>query len=117
MPSIAHFEIPVDDLERAKHFYTELFGWTFVPQGEYTLIDVGGDGPMGGMMKRVMPEQTITDYMLVDSVDDAAAKAVSLGGHIVVPKMEIPDVGWFALVGDTEGNVFGVFEERRQRNG
>jgi predicted enzyme related to lactoylglutathione lyase len=27
MPTIVHFEIPTDDLERAKRFYTELFGW------------------------------------------------------------------------------------------
>jgi uncharacterized protein len=27
MPTIAHFEIPSDNLERTKKFYTELFGW------------------------------------------------------------------------------------------
>ena len=27
MPTIVHFEIPSDNLERTKKFYTELFGW------------------------------------------------------------------------------------------
>ena len=28
MPTIVHFEIPSDDIERSKKFYNELFGWT-----------------------------------------------------------------------------------------
>jgi predicted enzyme related to lactoylglutathione lyase len=27
MPTVVHFEIPSDNLERTKKFYTELFGW------------------------------------------------------------------------------------------
>ena len=27
MPTIVHFEIPSDDIERSKKFYNELFGW------------------------------------------------------------------------------------------
>ena len=52
--SIVHFEIPADDVARARRFYGELFGWTFQEMGEYTLVQCGGE-PGGGMMKRVMP--------------------------------------------------------------
>jgi len=33
MPSIVHFEIPADDIERAQKFYTELFGWQIEKAG------------------------------------------------------------------------------------
>jgi predicted enzyme related to lactoylglutathione lyase len=48
--NIVHFEIPADDVERAKKFYQELFGWEIEPaQGGYNLITVGEPGPNGGM--------------------------------------------------------------------
>ena len=45
MPSIVHFEIPADDIERAKKFYSNLFGWKIEgmpgmePGMEYLMID------------------------------------------------------------------------------
>ena len=48
--NIVHFEVPADDVERAKKFYQELFGWKIEPaQGGYNLITVGEPGPDGGM--------------------------------------------------------------------
>lgn len=59
MPTIAHFEIPTDNIERAKKFYAELFGWKFESwKGpmEYWIISTtnekGEKGIGGGMMKR-----------------------------------------------------------------
>ena len=66
MPNaIMHFEIPADDVERAKGFYTKLFGWKFesYPTGpgedEYFMVMAkdGEDGINGGLMKRKMPGQ------------------------------------------------------------
>ncbi len=65
---IVHFEIPVDDVQRAKKFYQGLFGW---------------------------------------QIQDA-------GGTVVVPKMTVPTVGYFAQALDTEGNVFAIFEDNPQ---
>jgi uncharacterized protein len=42
VPNIVHFEIPVDDAERAKKFNTELFDWDFEqfsPGMEYWMIN------------------------------------------------------------------------------
>ena len=61
MSSIVHFEIPADDIQRAKAFYSNLFGWKIEGlQGmDYMMIDVYG-APGGGMMKRMHPDQQIT---------------------------------------------------------
>ena len=108
--SIVHFEIPADDVARARRFYGELFGWTFQEIGEYTLVQCGGE-PGGGMMKRVMPGQGITNYIGVESLDDYAKKAEALGATVLVPKMAVPGMGWWAQLSDTEGNVFALWQD------
>jgi predicted enzyme related to lactoylglutathione lyase len=123
MPTIIHFEIPADDVERSKKFYSELFGWSFeklpkenTPEGiEYRTIatkdEKGNNGVNGGMIKRIMPEQQgITNYVYVKSVDDYTNKVEQLGGKIKVPKSPIPNMGYFAVCSDTENNTFGVVE-------
>ncbi|MDM7934276.1 MAG: VOC family protein [Methanothrix sp.] len=110
MPNIVHFEVPADDLQRAKAFYSSLFGWKIeeVPGMEYMMIDTFGLG--GGMMKRVHPGQQIIDYIGVPSVDEYSAKVVELGGEVLVPKKAVPGMGYFVICMDTEKNVFGIWE-------
>ena len=108
--SIVHFEIPADDVPRARKFYGELFGWDFQEMGEYTIIQTG-EGPGGGMMKRVVPGQTITNYIAVESLDDYARKAQSLGATLLVPRTAVPGMGWWTQLQDTEGNVFALWQD------
>jgi predicted enzyme related to lactoylglutathione lyase len=110
MSSIVHFEIPVDDLKRAKNFYSKLFGWKLedVPGMDYTMIDTYGLA--GGMMKRMHPDQQITDYIGVPSVDEYSAKVEKLGGKILVPKKAVPGMGYFVVCMDTENNAFAIWE-------
>jgi predicted enzyme related to lactoylglutathione lyase len=110
MPSIVHFEIPAEDLQRAKDFYSKLFGWKIESwQGmDYMMIDTYGLG--GGMMKRMHPDQQITDYFGVPSVDEYSAEVEKLGGKILVPKKAVPGMGYFVICMDTEKNVFGIWE-------
>ena len=73
-PSLVWFEIPADNPERAKKFYGSLFGWKielFPGMTDYWHIDTGGgdDTPDGGLMARKHPEQPITNYVGVSSVD------------------------------------------------
>jgi len=60
----------------------------------------------GGMMKRQKPDQKIVDYFGVSSVSESSDKVEKLGDKILVPKMAIPNMGYFAVCMDTEGNVF-----------
>ncbi len=113
--NIVWFEIPADNVERAKSFYGELFGWKmerFPGPMEYWHIETGGkDGaPDGGLMKRQDPQQPIINYIYVPSVDQFATKVERLGGKICVPKKAVPQMGYFAICQDTEGNTFALWE-------
>lgn len=110
-----HIEIPADDTKRARGFYEGLFGWTFTDTqfGDYALYATpsGEAGVGGGLGKRGESAPMATrNYVEVDSVDAALAKAVELGGREVEKKDEIPGVGWWAVIADTEGNELGLFQ-------
>ena len=113
--NICHFEIPADDVERAKRFYQGLFDWKIeAVEGGYNLITVGEPGPDGGMMKRMAPGQGITVYINVESVDDYSKKLQSLGGKVLMPKTPVPTMGYFAVFQDTEGNALALWEVNPQ---
>ena len=111
MPNIVHFEIPADDIQRAKTFYANLFGWKIESmQGmDYMIIDPYSV-PGGGMMTRMHPEQQIMVNIGVPSVDEYSAKVEKLGGKIIVPKEAVPGMGYFVICMDTENNTFGIWE-------
>jgi predicted enzyme related to lactoylglutathione lyase len=120
MPGVVHFEIPADDVERAKKFYRQLFGWKIekftgpTPMDYWMVMTGKEEGKMGidgGMMKREHPQQQITIYIDVPTVDEYAGKVVSLGGQVVFPKTAIPGMGYFAVCLDPENNGFGLWED------
>jgi len=92
MSSMVHFEIPADDFQRAKTFYSNLFGWKFegVQGMDYMIVDTYGLG--GGMVRRMQPDQQILVQIGVDSVDEYSAKVEKLGGKIIVPKGSVPNI-------------------------
>lgn len=113
MPTVVHFEIPANDVGRVKTFYSELFGWEIkqIPNMDYWIITTSGEKVVGGgIMKRQTPEQTITNYIDVPSVDEFSAKVEKLGGKVVTPKTPVPGMGYFAVCLDTENNAFGLWE-------
>jgi len=115
--SIVWFEVPADEVGRAKSFYNKLFGWKMNKMPgpmEYWHMDTGGAdaSPDGGVMKRQNPgQQGITNYIGVASVEKAAAKVEKLGGKICMPKQAVPKMGYFAICQDPEGNMFGVWQK------
>ena len=112
MSAIVYFEIHYNEAERARKFYSKLFGWKIErnPGTEYWTIS-SQEGSHGGMMKRFNPNQKITDYFGVQSILESSAKVEKLGGKILVPKMAVPMEGYFALCMDTESNIFGLWED------
>jgi uncharacterized protein len=114
--SIVWFEVPADDLGRAKKFYGSLFGWSFakIPAAidDYWHIDTGGKDatPDGGLMPRMHPKQSITNYVSVPSVTVAMKKVEKLGGTVCTSKTAVPRMGYFAICQDTEGNTFALWE-------
>jgi hypothetical protein len=76
MPTIVHFEIPSDDIERSKKFYNELFGWKIeklASAGNSQLTSAADGQPM--------------EYWMVTTIDDKGNKA--LGGGMM--KRQMPD--------------------------
>jgi predicted enzyme related to lactoylglutathione lyase len=114
--SIVWFEVPADNIDRAKKFYGELFGWKiekFPGPMDYWHIDTGGgdDTPDGGLLKRQNPgQQGITNYIGVASVDQFVEKVQKLGGKVCLPKTAVPQMGYFAICQDTENNTFALWE-------
>jgi len=116
MASIVWFEVPADDVERARKFYGELFGWKtekFPGPLEYWHVDTGGADatPDGGLIKRQSPQQQgITNYISVESVEESAARVQQLGGKVCMGKTPVPSMGYFAICQDPEGNTFALWE-------
>ena len=118
MPTIVHFDLPADDIARAQSFYASLFGWTFERYAgpiEYYAIgttnDDGTPGIGGGMGPRGAPDQQMMNSIGVPSVSDYLGRVEGLGGTVLMPRTTIPSIGYLAICRDTEGNVFGLFEE------
>ena len=110
-----HFEIPVDDPDRAEKFYSSVFGWTVQPYAGaptyYGLADTGDTQPgiHGALMQRGEGASATRITMSVESIEDAAAKIEAEGGKVLQGKMPIPGMGYFAICEDTEGNQIGIF--------
>jgi predicted enzyme related to lactoylglutathione lyase len=112
---IVHFEIPADDLKRAKKFYEKAFGWKISDpwKMDYFLVETQekGAGINGGLMQRKDPGQPFMNYIMVDSIDASCKKVEKAGGVVVLPKQEIGQgMGWIAAFKDTEGNIMGFHQ-------
>ncbi|MCH1624521.1 VOC family protein [Ferdinandcohnia quinoae] len=125
MGRLIHFEIHVDDMERAKKFYGEVFGWTFEDWSDFAGMpyfgavtgDANEPGIDGALMQRQSPPptqgQALNGYsctMGVEDYDSAEAKILSAGGQVAMPKYALPGMAWQGYYMDTEGNVFGIHQ-------
>jgi Predicted enzyme related to lactoylglutathione lyase len=103
-------ELLTTDVAEAKRFYSKLFGWTLesapMPGMEYTLVKYGGE-QMGGIMtmppgcEGMPPSWGI--YVTVADVDATAKLTVEMGGKVLVPPQDIPQVGRFCVLQDPQG--------------
>ncbi len=121
MPTVQYFEIPADDVNRAQEFYKKVFGWDMQkwsnPGHDYWMFetkdDKGNSGLGGGMMKRQSTQHTVTNYITVSSIDEYSSKIEQSGGKVIIPKKEIPNMGFFAICLDSENNMFGIYEDNK----
>jgi predicted enzyme related to lactoylglutathione lyase len=110
---IVHIEIPAKDTKAGSQFYADMFGWKMQTDDNfnYTMFQAGS-GPGGGFTQ-VDGEHTnpgdVLIYVDTEDIDASLAKAQSLGGAMVVPKTEIPGMGWFAVMTDPTGNRIGLW--------
>ena len=137
MNRVVHFEIHADDVERAKKFYSSVFGWEMLQMGgeygNYVVLksgpgpdELGGKpiamkdvGINGGMMKRNAPKgpegvspNSYVSIIGVDNIDEMMAKIEAAGGKPHTDKMDVPGVGQLRYYQDTEGNLFGIIQPK-----
>jgi predicted enzyme related to lactoylglutathione lyase len=103
-------ELMTPDPKAAASFYGKVVGWA--PQAydknpNYTTLTYGG-APMGGVLKHDAPRQWLP-YIATPNVDATAREAVQLGGNVVKPAADIPDIGRFAIISDPQGAMFIAF--------
>ncbi len=124
---VVHFEIPADNLERAKSFYQKAFGWDIsqYPGMEYQMV---GTTPVdqktqtttepgainGGMTKRNNEVKNTVITIDVADIDSSLKSIEKLGGKVVQKKQPVADMGFTAYFRDTEGNVVGLWQSARR---
>jgi predicted enzyme related to lactoylglutathione lyase len=110
---IVHFELPAENLDRAKEFWGSLFGWTFNDAGvegmRYEMTDAGGPPPGAVYASEELAAQGPIVYFDTDDIQASVARARELGGQAEDPA-PIPGIGWFARCHDTEENRFSLFQ-------
>ena len=126
MDKVVHFEIPADDVSRAIEFYKKVFGWHIEkypmpdPDIEYygvRTVETDDKGMPkspgainGGLMTRQQETQPVI-VINVNSIDEYIKKVKKSGGQVVMEKVPVMDMGLYARVTDTEGNLIGLWED------
>ena len=127
MQRVVHFEIPADNIDRAKKFYGEIFGWQLqdwplqdgsvytgartVEVDEKTFIPREPGAINGGIVKRDKFVKTPQVTINVPSIDQYIEKVKKAGGDLIKAKQEIEGAGYYAYVSDSEGNLLGLWED------
>jgi len=119
---VVHFEIPADDVSRAREFYQSAFGWDLnpIPEVDYTMVNTTPTNEQGmptdpgaingGMLKREPPVTSPVITIDVEDIDKTLERIGTLGGSTVQPKQSVMDMGFAAYFRDSEGNLMGLWQ-------
>ena len=122
--SINWFEIPAQDLTRAKTFYEKVFDVKLEPQPDMMGMkmatfpaDMNGGKVSGGIVQSTMHKPSQTGSVLYlnanPSIDNVISRIEQAGGKVVMPKTQIsPEIGYMAFFTDTEGNKIGLHAQK-----
>jgi predicted enzyme related to lactoylglutathione lyase len=114
------YELMTTNMAAAEDFYTKVVGWTTAPfEGgptKYSMWTRGGNVPIGGVMTlpdeikqhNVPPHWTM--YVGVPKLEEAVAHVQRLGGGILSPVIEVPNVGRMQTMRDPQGAAFALYE-------
>lgn len=111
--SIAHIEIPAVNAGAAGTFYSEVFGWKIETNPTYNYVTFENEGGLrggfAGPSEPTYKPDRLLVYLATDDIDATLATIEAHGGKTVLPKTEIPHVGWWAVFTDPSGNHLGLF--------
>lgn len=106
------------DVARSLAFYQAIAGYEVrtmkMGEGDYHLL-VSGGAERGGVMKSDLPNvpQMWLPYVQVAGVEPALERAKRLGGEVVVPPTDVPEVGRIAILKDSLGAAIGLLAPSR----
>ena len=113
--SISHIEIPATNPGALGTFYHDVFGWKIETNSEHNYVtfqtEQSGSGLRGGFAGPSEPTykpDRLLVYLATDDIDATLASIEAHGGKTVLPKTEIPHVGWWAVFADPAGNHLGL---------
>ncbi|WP_078918446.1 VOC family protein [Streptomyces cellulosae] len=100
------------DVEAGKRFYGELFGWTF--EGAYggSTWALRDGAPVAALARKAdgrLPT-VWTVYFATPDIEGLADRVWAAGGQVVTAPVPVGDLGRAALVTDSEGAVFGLWQ-------
>jgi len=109
--SIVHVEFHSTAPEKTKAFLSDVFGWKFqdMPEMNYSMFDPPS-APGGGLQKAENLPAGVLDYILSENIERTLGKIRASGGTVLMPKTEIPGMGWFAVFNDPTGIALAVYE-------
>src|SRR5215472_4924767 len=111
-------DLSVDDLGKAKAFYSTLFGWETEegpPEaGGYLLCQVNGRPVAGIGPKMGSPEtpNVWTTYLASENADETASRISEAGGQLFMEPFDVMEVGRMCMAADPGGAIFGVWQAR-----
>ncbi len=109
--SIVHVEFHSNAPEKTKSFLADVFGWKFedMPEMNYSMFEPPS-APGGGLQRAENLPPGVLDYVLTADIENTLRKVTTSGGAVVMPKQEIPGMGWFAVFQDPTGITLALYE-------
>jgi predicted enzyme related to lactoylglutathione lyase len=109
-------DLMTSDVERARAFYGELFGWTSdepnAEFGGYFNFSLDGVLVAGGMpaMPEAGPPNIWSIYLAADDARKVVEVATANGAQVIAPAMDVSDMGTMAVMIDPTGAVIGTWQ-------
>lgn len=111
-------DLMTSDTEKAKDFYSALFGWTYETAeqelyGGYITASKDGKTVAGIMQKQEDMSQfpdVWSTYLRADDIQAVTEAARENGGQVFMEPMEVPEQGHMAMFGDPSGAAIGAWQ-------
>jgi predicted enzyme related to lactoylglutathione lyase len=129
---VVHFEMPAKDKARVKEFYSKAFGWVMHQLGDEMGSYIVAETAETDENRMVKTPGTINggffDYkddelnrvphvvISVDNLEESMKAVKDAGGSVEGDPMDIPGIGKYVSIKDTEGNIVGILQPHRRNN-
>jgi predicted enzyme related to lactoylglutathione lyase len=117
---VNHLEIAASDPKAAAEFYSKVFGWKIEVEETMNYVQfMPEEGGIGGAFTELgenNPAGTVLAYVTTDDIEASLDKVEANGGKTIMPKTEIPGIGWFAVFADATGGTLALYTGNPESN-